>query len=169
MIMRPDKKRDRAVEVADPNLGGASVEIESAFFVDLGRGVGRGHDLDANIRRTGEEEGIDENFRPMRSEPGDIDGLYAASGRNRTFRNGKTLRKQIGEERGDGRLAAPMTKSWRGTHEDVAILIGLDAIGELPKFRVSQDLSPTGQVERGLRLKVRKLDSDRHRTNIRQK
>ena len=62
-----------------------------------------------------------------------------------------------------------MTKSRRGAHEDVAILIGLNAIVELRKFRIGHDLSPTSHVESGLRLKVRKLDSDRHIANIRQK
>ena len=45
-----DEKRNRSVEVAYPNLGGACIEIERAFFVDLGRGIGRRENLDANVR-----------------------------------------------------------------------------------------------------------------------
>ena len=37
--MRTSKERYRAVEVANPNLGGAGVEIENAFFVDLRSGI----------------------------------------------------------------------------------------------------------------------------------
>jgi len=36
MTIRTDEKRNRTVEVANPNLGGAGVEVECVFFVDLG-------------------------------------------------------------------------------------------------------------------------------------
>ena len=38
-MIRTNKKSDRSVEVADPDFGGAGVEVESAFLVDLGWGV----------------------------------------------------------------------------------------------------------------------------------
>ena len=57
-MMRTDKKRDRPVEVANPNFGGAGVKIESAFFVDLGDGIGGGKNLDANVERAGEDNRI---------------------------------------------------------------------------------------------------------------
>jgi len=138
-------------------------------MVDLSAGIRWGNDLDANLRCMGEEEGILENFRPMGSQPCDIDGLYAACRRNRAFCNSESLRKEIGEERGDGRLAASVTKGRRGTHKDVAKMIGLNTIVEFRKFRVSQDLGPASHVERGLRLKVRKLDRRGHIANIGQK
>jgi len=51
----------------------------------------------------------------------------------------------------------------------VAKMIGLNTIVEFRKFRVSQDLGPASHVERGLRLKVRKLDRRGHIANIGQK
>jgi hypothetical protein len=50
-----DEKRNRPVEIAYPNLGGTCVEIERAFFVDLGGGIGRRKNLDANVRGTLED------------------------------------------------------------------------------------------------------------------
>ena len=47
------KERHGTVEVTDPNLGGAGVKIESAFFVDLSLGVRSGKDLYANRRGSG--------------------------------------------------------------------------------------------------------------------
>ena len=49
----------------------------------------------------------------------------------------------------------------------MAILIGLDAIGEPGELGVSQDLAPARQVEAGLRREVRKLNGDRHEEKIR--
>jgi hypothetical protein len=48
--MRVDKKEHRAVHVADPDLDGAGVEIESALLVDFGVRIERGEDLDADYR-----------------------------------------------------------------------------------------------------------------------
>jgi hypothetical protein len=42
--MMSNKKGHRSVEVADPDLGGAGVKIESAFLVDLGGRIERGKD-----------------------------------------------------------------------------------------------------------------------------
>jgi len=57
-MIRRNEKRERALEVANPDLGSAGVEIKDAFMVDLGAGIRRGNDLDANLRCMGEEEGI---------------------------------------------------------------------------------------------------------------
>src|SRR6516165_8955758 len=53
LMIGTNKKGHRAIEVAGPDLGGAGVEIESAFFVDLGRGIRSGKDLYTNRRSTG--------------------------------------------------------------------------------------------------------------------
>jgi len=45
-----NKKGHRTVEVADPDLGGAGVEIESAFFVHLALGIRRGKDFDTDLK-----------------------------------------------------------------------------------------------------------------------
>ena len=48
------KECHAAIAVADPDLGGPGIEIEEAFFSDLGCGIGGGEDLDANLRGAGE-------------------------------------------------------------------------------------------------------------------
>jgi hypothetical protein len=48
--MRRKKEGDRSVEVANPDFGGACVEVESAFLLDLRGGIRGQEDLDANFR-----------------------------------------------------------------------------------------------------------------------
>jgi hypothetical protein len=60
-------------------------------------------------------------------------------------------------------LAFTVEGSRRRAHEDVAVLVGLDAVGEPGELGIGKDLSPASHVEAGLRGEVRKLDSDRHR------
>jgi hypothetical protein len=43
-MTRTNKKGHGAIEVADPDLGGAGIKVESLLFVDLGRRIGRGED-----------------------------------------------------------------------------------------------------------------------------
>jgi len=50
-----NKKRHRALEVANPDLGGAGVEVERAFFRDLGCGARSEKDFDANRRSVRKE------------------------------------------------------------------------------------------------------------------
>jgi hypothetical protein len=47
-----NKKRHGAIEVADPNLSGAGVEVEGAFFVNLGRRIRSGKDLSNKSKRS---------------------------------------------------------------------------------------------------------------------
>jgi hypothetical protein len=44
-----NKKGYRTVEVADPDIGGAGVEIESAFFVHLALAIRRRKDFDTDF------------------------------------------------------------------------------------------------------------------------
>ena len=90
--MRTGKERDRAVEVTDPNLGRASVEIESAFFMDLGSGIGRRNNFNANVRGTPEDSGILRYFRSVGCEPGDVNGLDTGGSGNRALGQGFTIR-----------------------------------------------------------------------------
>ena len=59
-------------------------------------------------------------------------------------------------------LALAMERGRGRTHEDVAILIGLDAIRKPGELLISQTLGPARQVEGGLRTEVRTLNGDRH-------
>jgi hypothetical protein len=47
------KKRHGAIEVADPDLAGAGVEVEGTFFVDLGWRIRSGENLDPDRRSRG--------------------------------------------------------------------------------------------------------------------
>jgi hypothetical protein len=163
------KKRHGAIEVADPNLGGAGVEIERAFFVDLGSWVRRRKDLDANIGCTDKDDRVLADFGPIRSEPGDIDGSDAACAGDRALRNGFAPGEQLKEQSSYLHLAAAMPRSRWGTHEDAAVLIGLDAIRELGELRISKNFLPASEIGAGLRLEIRELDPDRHAGKIRQK
>ena len=141
------KERHGAVEVADPDLGGTGIEKECAFFVDLGRGVRRRKNLDADFRCAIEKDRILLNLGAFVSEPCNIGSLDSIGGRNGAFSEGDALRQQLCEDSGDSSLAAGVTSSGRWTHDDVSVPIGLDPIGELGELRVSHELAPPGKVE----------------------
>ena len=86
MLVRTDKKVDGSVEVTDPDLGGAGVEVERALFVDFRWKIGGGNDLDADIWSALEDGELGDVLCPARSEPGDIDGFDAAGGGNGALR-----------------------------------------------------------------------------------
>jgi hypothetical protein len=161
-MMRSDKKGHRSVEVANPDLCGAGVEIESAFLVDLGGRIGRGKDLDANIGSALEQGETRDVFCSFRCEPGDINGFDARGSGNRALRQGAALGKELTQKERNIHLALAVERSRRRTHNKVTVLIGLDPVRELRELRISQNLAPASQVEPGLRCKVRQLDSDRH-------
>ena len=142
MLLRGGKKGHRAVEIADPDFAGAGVEVESALFVDFRLDIRRGNDLDADIWSALEEGELGDVLCPARSEPGDIDGFDAAGGRDGALRQGTAVGKQLAQESADMCLALAMERSRRRTHEDVAILIGLDAIRKPGEFLISQNLGP---------------------------
>jgi hypothetical protein len=48
-IIRADEKIEGSVELANPNLDCSGVKIQSAFFVDLGCGIRRRQNLDADF------------------------------------------------------------------------------------------------------------------------
>ena len=55
-----------------------------------------------------------------------------------------------------------MLKTGRRTHDDVAVSIGLDAIGKPGKHWINQDFIPASQVELRLRSEIWQRDRDRH-------
>jgi len=50
-----------------------------------------------------------------------------------------------------------MRWSGRGAHNDVAVTVSFNTAFELGQFRVGEEFSPTAQINRGLRLVLRKL------------
>jgi hypothetical protein len=161
-MIRTKKKRHGTVEVADPDFGGAGVEVESAFFVDLGCGVRWGKDFDTDFRGTSEKNRILVYLGALVSEPRNVGCLDPIGGRNGAFGERRTVGEQALEKAGDSGLAARVTSSGRWTHDDMSVPIRLDPVGELGELPVSHELAPTGEVEAGLRLEIGKLNGDGH-------
>jgi hypothetical protein len=165
-----NKERHRTVEITDPNLGGAGVEIECALFVDFASGIRGGKDFDTNLRGANEDGRFWLLFdcKPVWAQPSHIDSFDAVSSRERALCNDEALRKQVGQKIAQGKLSPPVAESWRGSHEDMSVSIGLDAVRELRQPRICREFGPTSQVELGLRPEIRQLDRDRHAGKIRQ-
>ena len=168
-MMRTDKKRDRAVKVANPNLGGTGVEIESAFFVYFALGVGGRKHFDTDFGCAREDKGSLPELGSTSGEPSQVNGLDAISSRKWTLCQSAAVRKEIFEQVCNVPLAVRVRKTWRWSHEDMPVAIGLDAVRQLRQARISRDFRPTIQVEPSLRFEIRKLDHDGHTGKIRQK
>jgi hypothetical protein len=166
LMIRTKKKRHGTVEVADPDLGGACVEVERAFLVNLGGGIRWGKDFDADLGRPSEKGRVLLMLRMLRAEPGDIGGFDAVGSGDRAFGECGTLWQEALQERGNTSLAAGMTRSWRWTHDDVTVSIGFDPLGEFGQVPIGQDFGPPGNVKRGLRLEIWKFDGDGHSGNL---
>jgi hypothetical protein len=169
LIVRSDKKGNGTVEVANPNLGGASVEVQSALFVDFGARIGRRKNLNTDLGRTLEKGETADVLGAPRSEPGNVDSFDATSSGKRTLGEYNPAREKLAQQTGDMSLAPAMDRSGRRAHKDVAMLIGFNAMREPGECGISQHLGPTGEIKPGLRFQVRQLDDDRHDGKVRQK
>jgi hypothetical protein len=122
------------------------------------RGRGPRHRFLAQAR-TGRARQVLSSFG---SDPSHIGGLDATSGGNRAFCEDLPVREELQQQRANTALPVTMDWSWRRSHNQVPMLIGLDAIGELGKLGVSEDLGPARKVRLGLCGQVRQLDRNRH-------
>jgi type IV secretory pathway protease TraF len=156
------KERHGTVEVADPDLGGAGVEVEHAFLVDLGGGIRWGKDFDADLGGASQYEGTLEQLGPATVQPHEVNGFDTVSGGKRAFGESTTVGEEGLQQVGDLALAVGVGESWRWTHDDMSMPIGLDPVGEPGEVLVGQDLGPARQVEPGLRSEIGKLNADRH-------
>ena len=154
MMIRTNKKSDRSVEVADPDFGGAGVEVKSAFFVDLGWGVRWGKDFDTDFGCTSEKNRILVYLGALVSEPRNVGCLDSIGGRNGAFGERRAVGEQALKKTRDSGLAARVTSSGRWTHDDMSVPIRLDPVGELGELRISHELAPTGEIEAGLRFEI---------------
>lgn len=162
-----NKKGERTVDVADPDLCGASVEIEEPFFGDFGCRIGRANNLDTDLRSALEKGKLWDMLFALRSEPGDVDGSDACGDGDWALGKSAAVREKLAQTEDNFCLTFAVQGSrWR-THEDVAVLVGLDAIREPGELGISENPRPSSQVEGGLGLKLGKLDRDRHEKNIR--
>ena len=165
-MIRTKKKSHRTVEVADPDFGGAGIEIEGAFFGDLRCGIRWGKDFDADLWRASEYQGSLEELGPATVEPHKVNRFDTVSGGKRAFRESTTVGEEGLQQVSDLALAVGVGESWRWTHDDVSVSIGLDPIGEFGQARIGQDFGPAGKVKRGLSLEIWKLDGDGHFGNL---
>ena len=167
--MRRRKKRHRTVRSADPDLRRACVEIEGAFFVDLGLGIAWGKDFDADFWSAGEKNRIFINLAPPVSQPGNIGSVDSIGGRNGALSESDALRQQLCEESRDPGLTAGVTSSRRWTHDDTSVSIGFDTIREFCQATICQDLRPARNVKRVLQLEIWELNRNSHARKVRQK
>jgi hypothetical protein len=163
------KERDRAVKLANPNLDGAGVEVEGAFLVDLGSGIGGGKNFGANFWGALEQGELRDALLALGSEPGDIDGSDACRSGYGALRQGAAVGEKLPQKEGNFDLALAVERSGRRNHEYAAVLIGLDAIRELRELRISENFLPASEVKARLRFEVRELNRNRHAGKIRQK
>ena len=101
MIVRSHKKGNGAVEVANPDLGGAGVEVQSAFFGDFGARIGRGNNLNTNLWCTLEEGETVDVLGTLRGEPGHVDGFDPAGSGKRTLGECDPAREKLAQQTGD--------------------------------------------------------------------
>ena len=168
-MVKRHKKRKGTVQITNPDFGCAGLEIQGPFFVDFGGRIGRRKNLNTDLGRDGEELGIFGNLWAIGTEPGDIDSLDAIRGGQWTLRQGSTMGQQLIQEMNNVTLTTRVAESWRRAHEDVAMAIGLNAMRESGKCRISQYLGPAREIDLGLRNALRELNGDRHVGRIRQK
>jgi hypothetical protein len=169
LTIRTNKKRHRTIEVADPDLGRAGIEVEGAFFVDLGCGVRWRKDFDADFGRVREDKWSLAELDAAAGKPSEVNGLDSVRSGYGALGHGTASGKELNQQSHDLALAVRVRKTWRGSHEDMSVPIGLDAVRELRQVWISRDFRPTIQVEPSLRLEIRELDRDRHTGKIRHK
>ena len=162
------KKRYRTVEVADPDLGRAGVEVEGAPLADFRRHVEAAYDFDADLRGLRKNLGILVEFAGRRvGEPGDINGLYTIGSGNRANGEGSTVGGRFGQPRSDRPQSPRVEYVRQREHHYPAMPITFDPVRDLGQKRISQEFGPASQVEGSLRLEIRELDRDRHAGKIR--
>ena len=164
-----NEKRHRAVEVADPDLSRAGVEIERPFFGKFRSPIRRGKHLDTDFGCAGEDKGSVPELGSTLGEQGNVDGLDTVSCRERALGQCVTIPKELVKKPDNASLAIGVQKTWWGSHDDTPVSIGLDPVGECGESRICQDFRPACKVQARLRFEVRQLDSDRHAGKIRQK
>jgi hypothetical protein len=78
LLMRTNEKSDRTVEITDPDLACAGVEVEGAPLINLQKFVRATYDFDADLERAGKNLAILMKQAARRvGKPGDIDSLDA--------------------------------------------------------------------------------------------
>ena len=165
-MIRTKKKRHGTVEVADPDLGGAGVEVERAFLVNLGGGIRWGKDFDADLWRASEYEGSLDELGPATVEPHEVNGFDTVSGGKRAF--GRV--RPLGRRDFNRSAIWPWRSAWVKAGGGLMMMCPCRSVsirsGSLARSRIGQDFGPPGNVKRGLSLEIWKLDGDGHSGNL---
>ena len=164
LTIRTNKKGHRTVEVARPNLGRAGVEVEGAFFVDLGRGIRSGKDLYANRRGSG-KRGRWVSDQPTFLSDGEQDDIgnsnLAVASKDSLLDCGEFAGVKLIEEIGNSASSLAMVKARGWRHDELAGSVDLEAFGTIGEGGIAANLEPP--------FGGRSLDRDRHTGKIRQK
>jgi hypothetical protein len=125
-------------------------------------GVGRGKHFDTDFWRPCEDQGSLTELGASADKPNQVDGFDSVGGGHGALGQSAAVREKIFQKISYPALAIGVDKTWRRSHEDMSVSIGLDPVRKLRQAWVRHDFRPTIQVESGLRLEIRELDRDRH-------
>jgi conjugative transfer signal peptidase TraF len=154
LMIGTNKKRHRTVEVADPDLGRAGVEIESAFFVDLGRSIRSGKDLDAHRRSNGKRRrciSVKPAFLSVGEQDDIGDSDLAVASKDSLLDCGKFPGVKVVEQISNSTSSLAMVEARRWRHDDLAVSIDLKAFGPIGEGGIGADFEPAfggGSVDR---------------------
>ena len=133
------------VEVAEPDLCGARVEIESAFFGDFSSGVGRGENLDANRSRGGKRGrciGDEPGFLSI-SEQDDIgDSDLAVASKHRLLNCGELAGVKAVQEIGNSASSLAMVEARGWRHDELAVGVDLESFRPIGESGIAADFLP---------------------------
>ena len=158
------KKRHGAIEVADPDLAGAGVEVKGAFFVDLGWRIRSGENLDAERRSIG-KRGRWISDEPAFLSGGEQDDIgnpnLAVASKDGLLDCGEFAGVKVIEEIGNSASSLAMVEARGWRHDELAARVDLEAFEPIGEGGIGADLQPPsggGGVDR-----------NRHGCKIRQK
>jgi hypothetical protein len=130
------KKRHRAVEITDPDFGGAGVEVEGAFVVDFGSRVRRREEINAN-RRSGGKRRCRISDQPAFlsvCKQDDIGNSHLpVASKDRLLDCGEFAGVKLVEEIGNSASSLAVVEARGWGHDELAARVDLDtfeAIGE---------------------------------------
>jgi hypothetical protein len=144
-MMNARKERHGAIEITDPNLGGAGIEVQGAFFVDLSLGVGSGKDLHANRRGSGKRGRWIKNKPTFLSE-GEQDNIgdshLAVASKDSLLDRAEFAGIQVVEEIGNSASSLAMVEARRWRHDEFAGGVDLETFGTIGEGGIAADLEP---------------------------
>jgi len=158
------KKQHRAIEVTDPDLCCAGLEIESPFFLDLGGGIRSGKDLYAD-RRGSWKRGRWISEQPAFLSVGKQDDIgnpdLAVASKDSLLDSGEFAGVKLVKEIGNSASSLPMVEARRWRHDELASGVDLEAFRPIGEGGIGADLEPA--------FSGRSVDRDGHFGKIRQK